>query len=63
MDELVERLRREGENEGADEIERLCAALDHAVRRLSDLEYHWMGTEDELWGPIIAARCRVSDFT
>lgn len=43
-----DRIDREAENE------RLRAALRHAAARLSDLEYHWLGTDADLWGPIRA---------
>jgi hypothetical protein len=33
----------------------LLAALKHAAGRLSDLEYFWAGTDEELWGPIRGA--------
>lgn len=40
----------------ADEIAELRASLAHAVGRLSDLEYYWMGTKQELWGPMYVER-------
>jgi hypothetical protein len=36
-------------------IEALEAALRHASKYLSDLEYHWHGNKEAMWAPIRAA--------
>lgn len=57
-DDIVDRLRDRSGNcavtdtmeAAAVEIEGLRAALEHAIARMSDLEYHWHG--GDFWGPI-----------